>query len=440
VTTQVDSVWSAPLASTHPVVRGAAALDGVLDGLDGVEVTGLSGAEKRSVLLELTRTAARVEALRLRVLSAGQAAGDVADQDGSRDAVSWLAHHARLDPGRARHLGHLARALGRRRLLAAGLASGGVDLAQAAVIAQALDALPDTLDPATVRLAEERLVAEAAVFDPRRLRVLGRRILQVVAPEVAEDHERRLLDADERHAAAASFLRVRRRGDGTSDLHARLADTVADRLLSYLHAHTNPRRTHDHASASATPGDRSSHDHRPHDGRPHDRRMADAFAAFLEAADPTRLPLHGGDATTVVVTTTLDALVADLHQQTGTAHIGDVPITAAQARRLACTARILPAVLGGASEVLDLGRTRRLFSPAQRRALALAHPTCQATGCGIPAPWCEAHHAGDPWSRGGRTDLCDGVLLCSHHHHLAHDTRHRTERHADGSVRFHRRT
>ena len=107
-------------------------------------------------------------------------------------------------------------------------------------------------------------------------------------------------------------------------------------------------------------------------------------------------------------------------------------------RRLACNARILPAVLGGRSELLDLGRARRLFSPAQRRALALRDGGCRAEGCDIPAAWTEAHHL-RPWSRGGRTDLADGVLLCSFHHHRAHDARYDLRRTPGGDVRFHRR-
>ena len=58
----------------------------------------------------------------------------------------------------------------------------------------------------------------------------------------------------------------------------------------------------------------------------------------------------------------------------------------------------------------------------------------------MPSTWCEAHHAGDPWSRGGRTDLADGLLLCAWHHHRIHDDRYLVERFPDGAVRFHRRT
>lgn len=65
---------------------------------------------------------------------------------------------------------------------------------------------------------------------------------------------------------------------------------------------------------------------------------------------------------------------------------------------------------------------------------------CRGEGCTIPAAWCEAHHWGTPWAHGGRTDLEDGILLCSWHHHRAHDDTHETSRMPNGDVRFHRRT
>ncbi len=156
--------------------------------------------------------------------------------------------------------------------------------------------------------------------------------------------------------------------------------------------------------------------------------------------------IHGGDATTVVVTVPLASLKAELGAADllgsglvpGDELTGDL-ITAAQARRLACTAKILPAVLGGDSIPLDLGRARRLFSPGQRKALLIRDKTCRAEGCDVPGTWCDAHHLG-PWSSGGRTDLDNGVLLCNHHHHRAHDTAgFRTDRLPNGDIRFHRR-
>lgn len=115
-------------------------------------------------------------------------------------------------------------------------------------------------------------------------------------------------------------------------------------------------------------------------------------------------------------------------------------LSAQEVRRMACGAGIVPAVLGGAGEILDLGRSRRLFSPAQRKALAIRDRRCRAEDCQIPAAWCEAHHARDPWSTGGRTDLADGLLLCSFHHHRAHDEVWTTSRMSNGDLRYARRT
>ena len=99
----------------------------------------------------------------------------------------------------------------------------------------------------------------------------------------------------------------------------------------------------------------------------------------------------------------------------------DQALSAGEARRLACNAGILPAVLGTKSVALDLGRESRLFSESQRVAKGLEHATCAATGCERPYAWCELHHR-QPWAKGGRTDLADAIPLCSQHHHWIHDT------------------
>lgn len=88
-------------------------------------------------------------------------------------------------------------------------------------------------------------------------------------------------------------------------------------------------------------------------------------------------------------------------------------------RRLACDAEVIPAVLGTDSELLDLGRATRLFTPAQTRALLLRDRACTFPGCDIPAHWCEAHHL-PPWVHGGRSDLGNAALLCGRHHSVVH--------------------
>jgi hypothetical protein len=427
----------------HPVLACVRGIDGLLDDVDSVDPTYMLTADKESALRELARLTARLDSLRLRVVAA---AGDVADQVGARDVAAWLGAHVNADRGAARRELRLANALDIRwPQVRAALARGDVSMEQADVIVQALEALPGDVDPETRALAERHLVEQAADFGPRELRILGRRVLDVVAPEVGEEHERRLLEAEERHARRRCRVTSRRNGDGTTDVRAVLPDPVADRLFAYLHAYTSPRRhgagvlgdspaSEGHATTGAA-GRSGEERPGPWDGLPYPVQLGHAFCALLEHLDPARMPIHGGDATTVVVTIDLATLRSGL----GRALLPDgSPVSAGEVRRLACTSGIIPAVLGGKSQPLDLGRSRRLFTTAQRTALGLRDRHCRADGCDVPARWCEAHHR-RPWSEGGRTDLADGELLCVHHHHRIHDPAYHHDRLPDGSVRFHRR-
>jgi hypothetical protein len=407
-------------ASVHPVLACADAIEQALKDVSGVDPDFMTAEDKAAALCRLDRVADRVTALRMRVMAG---AGEVAEATADHSVATWLAAETRTDArDRAGELA-FARSLERRwTQLAAAVADGSVNLPQAKVMVRALEDLPpqEVGSDALVR-AEEALIGYAASHGPRELRRLGRRILEVAAPDTCEEAEGKALEREERRAAAVTSLSLRRLGDGTTRMSGRLPDAVADRLRTYLEAHTSPRHR------GLGEGDRV----------PPRRRLGEAFGAFLEAADPARMPLHGGDATSVLVTIDLATLRSRL---AGIGLVGEERISAAQARRLACTAKILPVVLGGASEVLDLGRARRLFSPAQRKAMAVRDRHCRAEGCTIPAAWCEAHHAGNPWVRGGRTDLADGVLLCAWHHHRAHDPRYHAGRLPNGDHRFHRRT
>jgi hypothetical protein len=407
----------------HPILGAVVAVGRALDEVVDAQPLFLSTLEKADVLRELAALESRIVALRLRVVAG---AADLAEDTGARDVAAWLSHHVLADPEAARADERLARSLDRDRpLVASALATGRCSVAQARVIVSALERLPDRVGQHVVDRAEATLVGYAEQFPPSQLHRLGRHVLEVVAPEIAEDEEARRLQDEERHAREKTRLSLRRLGDGTTRLSGRVPDAAATRLKTYIDAFISPRR--EHPDAQVPPADRM----------PYPRRLGLGFCAFLEHADPARLPEHGGDATTVLVTMTLDQLRTEL---AAAAIVGDdAGMTAGEARRLACTAGIIPAVLGGASEILDLGRTKRVFSPAQRKALRLRDDQCRSEGCTIPAAWCEAHHL-EPWWSGGRSDLTNGILLCSHHHHRAHDTRYLADRLPNGDVRFSRRT
>lgn len=154
------------------------------------------------------------------------------------------------------------------------------------------------------------------------------------------------------------------------------------------------------------------------DGRSAKQRRYDAVIAVLERgmASP-----HGTPTTSrakIFVTMSYDMLSREL---AGAGHTltGD-SLSASAVRRLACTADLIPVVLGSESEPLDLGREHRLATPGQTKALWLRDKHCTFPGCTIPATWTDAHHV-SWWSRNGRTDLTNLALLCGRHHTRVHD-------------------
>lgn len=164
------------------------------------------------------------------------------------------------------------------------------------------------------------------------------------------------------------------------------------------------------------PDDRGD-EHEPPDPRTLTQIAADAMVDLARhgiACTATEVPLPSA---TIVVRISLEALSSGL----GAAEIDGIeqPVSAATARRMAADAQLIPMVLGGASEVLDLGVPRRLFSRAQRIAFAERDGGCAWANCRRPPIHTEAHHI-RWWSRGGPTNLDNGILLCSRHHHTVH--------------------
>ena len=450
---------TAVIAPPHPVLGCVAQMHAALDAVADAQPTYMSTDDKRTALVELARLEARAAELRLRVLAS---AAEVGEESGARDAAAWFSHATRAEPAAARSDAALARRLEQRPVVAGAMRAGRVSPAQARVITTVLEDLPAHLGPQVAYDAETTLVAFAEQFRPSELRRLARRLLEVVAPEVAEAEEAKRLEEEERRALAKAFLKFQDLGEGLTRFWGLLPTAVAERLKRYLQAYTSPRasrarRSSDGACESDRPepdgpqpegpesdGPEPATSDRGASGKrvPQHRAYARAFTALLELLDPDRLPEQGGETTTVVITMTIDQLLAEL----ATAELvssdsasGEVTISAEEARRLACSAGLIPMVLDGRGQPLDVGRTSRLHRPHQRRAIRLRDRTCRAEGCTIPAAWTEIHHR-RPWSEGGRTDVDDGVCLCSHHHHRVHDRRYEATWLPSGDVRLRMRT
>ncbi len=332
-----------------------------------------------------------------------------------------------VDKSVARSQIKLAASVAKHELVAAGLAEGVVSQDKARVITKALDKID--ADPVAsaedLVLAEKLLVDYATQLTANELHIVGKRILREVDPARFEDAEARALLAEEERAQQKTALRVWDNHDGTIGFDGVLPTSVGMRFKRLVEAYAQPRKQKLVGKGAPLP--------------PWERLMGQGFARLLETLDPAALPRHGGDATTINVVISLEELRKDL----GTATLGydetnGTTITAAEARRLACNATIIPWVLGGDGQVLDAGRESRFFQPIQRKAMRLHQKCCQAEGCDMPPEWCDAHHL-DPWAAGGKTNLKDGALLCPHHHRLAHNPAYTHERLPDGTIRFARR-
>lgn len=313
-------------------------------------------------------------------------------------------------------------------------AAGRLRREQVRVIVAAAEQAPPEATPEQVAAAEAWLIAKATGDGNRggrpmnalRLRQAARRMFALVSEELAVKHEQILLGRERQRAEVETYLLFGDNGDGTWSGKFTLPELHGQLLAHALERLTAPRRLNrvdgrQVVDESAPGGD---------NGCNYWESRGAAFCELLE-----HLPSDGYAANGVelIVTVGLEQLRRELgaaETETG------VALTAGEARRLACSAGIVPAVLGGDSAPLDLGRTRRLHTSHQRRALSLVHRSCAIETCDRPFAWCEVHHP-DPWSAGGHTDLDNALPLCGHHHRKAHEPRWRLGRAPSGGWRLH---
>jgi len=89
--------------------------------------------------------------------------------------------------------------------------------------------------------------------------------------------------------------------------------------------------------------------------------------------------------------------------------------------RSICNTGFIPVLFSRDGMVLDVGREQRLFTAAQRAALALRDGGCKWPDCHRPPSHCEAHHLHGWADGGGLTNLDDGILLCARDHLRLHN-------------------
>jgi hypothetical protein len=289
-------------------------------------------------------------------------------------------------------------------------AAGRITLGQALAIRDVVEGLPDSLAQSQKDRAEEFLLRAADRLPAEKLRGLTDQVLDEIAPAAKDSAEQRQakLELRDRRASARRCLRFGVPEDGSIEFRGSLPVVDGVRLKGLVESiaardYRAAKDVADRAALAVTP----------------DQRLADALLKVVAAVEGAGA--DGGAGVMPAGAAQITVLMREQDLRDRAAGWGvlaeGTEVSVGELRRLACDAGFIPVVLGGASEILDLGRTRRLASPALRQAVGLRDGHCAFPGCEVPVYRCELHHI-RPWQDGGPTSLDNLVALCVRHHHL----------------------
>ena len=286
---------------------------------------------------------------------------------------------------------------------------------------------------AAPRTVEEYLLGQAQAMRVDQIRRLGKHFAQVADPEAD--------DRGYRQAKEREYLELARTLDGwhlsgfLTEENGRLVRTALDAVMTP--PTPDDPRTSDQRRAQALAdlahltldqGLTGTHASvRPHLGvlinpTDLDRLLREAREGLAAPGE------QSGRSTDSTGTTRWDTVplsnligmdwAKELSSRPSTFDDGTGPVPPALLRRLATCGDLYRVLFSPEGEVINLGRSRRLFTPAQRRALIARDHGCTWPGCTAPPSICESHHARIHWADGGPTDLTNAALLCYHHHHV----------------------
>ncbi len=398
----------------------AAGLSGVLTGLgqmSGAPMWQVQTRDLAGALRAIEAASRTLEAQRLRLVREVTDRG-VALTDGAASTGAWVATVTGCTPAAGRRAAALATALhARYPATARALDAASLSPWHAERIVATLDAVRPRVAPDQLDAAEDALTGYATELDPAGFTRACALMSTALDPDGPEPHDHDPATGNELRISEPTPTGRRRLTGWLDDLSAAVLLTALTPLAA-PGARTN-------GAAPGGPGEAAHLARRAaaRDRRTPARRMADALLDLTRIALSTGLlPAQGGARPAVTVTVALETLETRLTSSgAATLEWGGLPLTAETARLLACDARVIPAVLGGDGQPLDVGRERRLVTTAQRRALTLRDRGCAFPGCGAPPGWTDAHHI-THWAHGGDTDLANLVLLCGPHHRLLHHT------------------
>ena len=370
-----------------------AAATSLLAGLGGA-VVAVGNAELGPFFRQVDDLSRQVEAARVAILGEALSRGVVAGSDCATAAgwvVDWAPSFQAGGGGQLVKVAHATRAV-RNAGLAAAVLGARVGVRNAAVALVEMDKLRPRLRDEAVEAVWAGFLQLATDHGPAEIRGLRDKLIATHGHE--GEFQRR---ADQlKHGVSLSQPCD---DDGMAEYRLRLDPEGKEVLEAMLGPLSAPRPT---PTCS--------------DLRSSDQRRGEALVEIFR-----RAAAAGGEAPTTTkaaVFVTVD--FEDLKTRSGAGSTITGQLLAPETiRRIACDAMIIPVALGTDSEVLDVGRARRLFTPGLLRALWLRDRGCTIPGCTAPPQWADAHHV-IHWVDGGKTSLLNGALLCGRHHTIAH--------------------
>ncbi|HEY8318346.1 MAG TPA: DUF222 domain-containing protein [Amnibacterium sp.] len=350
----------------------------------------------------------------------------LAKREGQRDAVDLLAQELRISTREAKRRTALGLRLrsrlsllgeelpGRWAHVAAALEAGAIGVDAARVIVDALGAVARRADAEDLQVAEAALVESARSMSADLLRVQAEVWQAALDPDGAKPAE-----------DAAHVNRSAKMGRESADgITVTILKTETE-VTALLRAALNSGRRG--VQWVRQPADDCEDDSEWHEAADDQRSRAqfdhdtliDIIRAGLRASDDEAASPASSPAEVIVV-----VKADDLEAGRGCGWADGIAgrIAIPTVRRLQCSGSTRLAVTGGEGEVLHLSHAKRLFTRAQRRALAVRDGGCAWPGCSAPVAWTEAHHIAWVARDDGTTDVENGVLLCSFHHHRIHSS------------------
>lgn len=395
----------ADLAQRREAIAGAVAAVADLD----AHLYQAAGAELGPLLGELDRLVTAGEAGRVAVLGEAMQRGETGSGPGATSPAQWLRRWApSLRAGGAASVVTLATAFTKpaNAPVKEAVDAGELPVRAAATVVSEYDRLSPLLGEHAREPVLRTLVETAAEHGPTACRRVRPFLLATYGVDGALQERQ---DAARRFAALSAPMPSDGSAPGLELFEYRLtldveAKEVLEAAIGPLSA---PRPTDDGP-----------------DLRPAQQRRAEALAEIVQRAVAAGESVPTTAKAQLFVTVDVDTLVDGLRGAGAT--VGGTSAGTLLApetiRRLACDASLIPVVLGTHGQILDWGKERRLFTPAQTKRLWLRDRGCTYPGCDAPPHWTQGHHLVH-WADGGATDLANAALLCRHHHTTVHTRR-----------------